>query len=556
MAFNINEYIRVFENLVMNAMHSVNLNEPELMSSFRDICTILGIARADAVISCNHCTGDADKEILFYSSGTCNEDNICSMYRIVGEYTVMCCVYPSVRREALSEDISRKINILLEIMLEIVSRHRENETYRQLAFYDKQIEIYNLEYFLNIVKKLLAAGKITKYTACCFNLRGFSLINNQVGREAGTVIMKEYVDSLQKKLARGGWVFRVNGDCFAALFLHDYIKTVIEHLQGMEIYSESEHGRVFVSAHAGFYMITDEDNEPEDIIDKINAALANARNVSKTTYVFYNETIQQKINELKQIEHIFPQAIANEEFLVYYQPKTNLKNYRLHGAEALCRWKHGEILLPPYKFIPMLEESRDICSLDFYVLEHVCRDITRWIAEGRPVVKVSVNFSRCHLGNMDLHENILSIIDKYKVPHKYIEIELTETTTDVDFNELKRIVCELRREGIGTSIDDFGIGYSSLSVIRDIPWETLKIDKCFLPEKNDTDDEKKKKKIMLKSVIAMSQALGLECITEGVETLEQIILLKKNNCFLAQGFYFDKPLTVDEFEKRLDLLRV
>ena len=242
---------------------------------------------------------------------------------------------------------------------------------------------------------------------------------------------------------------------------------------------------------------------------------------------------------------------TNEEFKVFYQPKTQLNNYQLAGAEALCRWFRNGKVISPGEFIPVLEGSKAICTLDFYMLDHVCRDIRRWLDEGREAVKVSVNLSRLHLGDEDLLESILRIIDKYKVPHHFIEIELTETTTDVDYKELKKIVYGLREQDISTSVDDFGVGYSSLNLIREMPWNVLKIDKSFLPTQEEEDKDPSKVK-MLRHIITMSQDLGLECIVEGVETAEQVKLLKDCKCYLAQGFYFDRPLPVKEFEQKLE----
>lgn len=161
---------------------------------------------------------------------------------------------------------------------------------------------------------------------------------------------------------------------------------------------------------------------------------------------------------------------------------------------------------------------------------------------------VSVNLSRIHMGDMDLLENILAIVDKYQVPHEYIEIELTETGIEVDFDNLKTLVSGLRGQGISTSVDDFGTGYSSINLIRELPWSVLKIDKSFLPGKGETDDHKL---IMIKHLIALAQDMDIECIVEGVETVDQVKLLKENNCYLAQGYYFDKPLPVQKFEEKL-----
>ena len=164
-------------------------------------------------------------------------------------------------------------------------------------------------------------------------------------------------------------------------------------------------------------------------------------------------------------------------------------------------------------------------------------------------VRVSVNLSRRHLSDMDLLEHIVDIIDKHMVPHEYIEIELTETTTDVEFKDLKRTINGLQKIGISTSVDDFGIGYSSLNLIKEIPWNVLKLDKSLLPDYEK--DDPVQKSIMFRHIVAMGREMGLECLAEGVETREQVRLLEENNCDLAQGFYFDRPLPIKDFETRL-----
>ena len=204
----------------------------------------------------------------------------------------------------------------------------------------------------------------------------------------------------------------------------------------------------------------------------------------------------------------------------------------------------------PMEFIPVLEMNMDICKLDFHMLELACRDIRRWLDEGKKVVRISVNFSRKHLIDVDLTTHILEIIDRYNVPHDYIEIELTETTTDVEFKDLKRIVKSLQQEGIYTSVDDFGNGYSSINLIRSIPWDVLKVDRSLLPVEDDDETDTTEK--IYKSVVSMAHDIGINCITEGVETMKQIEILRNNNCNIAQGFFFDRPLPVDEFEKRFE----
>jgi EAL domain-containing protein (putative c-di-GMP-specific phosphodiesterase class I) len=266
--------------------------------------------------------------------------------------------------------------------------------------------------------------------------------------------------------------------------------------------------------------------------------------------VIYAEDIDIGKDEANKLQQIFPEALKNEEFRVFYQPKIDISTGELAGAEALCRWFRDGRIMQPLEFIPVLERTSDICKLDFYMLDHVCRDIRRWLDEGRNVVRVSINLSRRHMMDIDLMQNILDIVDRNNVPHRYIEIELTETTTDVEFRDLKRVVGGLQKSGIYTSVDDFGMGYSSLNLIREIPWNVLKVDRSFLPV--DEDNSGSNRSIMFKYVLAMAREMGLECIAEGVETKAQVKVLRDNKCGFAQGFLFDRPLPVDEFENRLN----
>ena len=399
--------------------------------------------------------------------------------------------------------------------------------------------------------ELLERGVAGRYIACYYNLKRFSIINQQVGRDIGTHIMRQFSTGLQHMLGDRGYVCRINGDNFTVVFEKQCLDSVMEYLKRTGIYYEQgseEH--VLIETTAGYYEIPglEESLNPTDIMDRITTAYHVASTDSHSAYVFFDKPMMQEMVRKKNIENEFRNALETEEFLVYYQPKVNLKTYTLAGAEALCRWRHNVDLIPPFHFIPILEESHAICELDFYMLEHVCMDLRKWLDEGKNVVRVSVNFSRQHMGDVDLAERILQIIDSYRIPHQYLEIELTETTTDVAFTDLRKLVDKLQSQGIRTSVDDFGVGYSSLNLIRELPWDVLKIDKSFLP---DTIDPTNEKYVMFKYLVAMAQNLGLECIVEGVETVNHIRVLKENQCYMAQGFYFDKPLPKNEFECRV-----
>lgn len=462
--------------------------------------------------------------------------------------------YGNVIQEFMSK-LEDTVKLVPEGNKEVLERLRElKELADTLTFKSDSIDVYNLNYFFKYVDEKKAAGELEAYAACRFDMKRFSVINNQFGREAGTKILEKFVKGLHKGIGNSGCICRIQGDTFVALFPKKRIAYVTKYLSGTKMEVGIKYKKkTTLSAHAGFYEIVG-NKSSEEVMDRIGMAWNMAKHVYRVPYVFFDDKLMQSVENEKWVESVFEEAIKNEEFLVYYQPKVMLKNYRLNGAEALCRWVHNGEMILPYRFIPVLEQSHMICDLDFYVLEHVCRDMSRWLKEGRELVKVSVNLSRVHLGDLNLMEQVLEIVDRYQVPHEYIEIELTETTTDVDFRELKGIVIGLRAQGFSVAVDDFGVGYSSLNLIREMPWKVLKIDKSFLPEGSEEMEEDEQKRVMLKHIIGMAQNLGLECIAEGVETAEQVTLLKENNCYNAQGYLFDKPLPVKEFEERLNQL--
>jgi EAL domain-containing protein (putative c-di-GMP-specific phosphodiesterase class I) len=252
--------------------------------------------------------------------------------------------------------------------------------------------------------------------------------------------------------------------------------------------------------------------------------------------------------------------LENKEFEVYYQPKVNLDTNELCGSEALVRWRRAERLLQPEEFIPILEREGSVCALDFYVLERVCENIRVWLDKGLTPVRVSTNFSKLHMHNPKLADDIIKVLQRHDVNPSYIEIELTETIGYEDFEALAAFVCKLHDYGLHTSIDDFGTGYSSLNLVSELDIDVIKLDKSFLtPEDksgSDAESERIQHKaksniIVIKTLIAMARELGISVICEGVETKEQAQLLIDLGCHMAQGYLYDRPMPCEEFENRL-----
>lgn len=553
MIFDYKANSRLLNEFIIEGEKIEQYRGPAFNKILEPICKFLRISRISSAVFDSTCDSAIIKSAphIYYDDGNADSTRVLKFT----ENNVRACkanysFMQSKSGQDWSEEEVQQIEAFEKLIYTFCDRSYASTIAKDLSMFDNDLMVYPLTFFLATVKNLIRQGRIGEFGGVYFNIKHFSSINDRFGRDCATNIMKQFIHGIQEKILYEECICRVGGDNFVVLFKKDNLNIIKNYLSGMPItFNDGE--TVTVTTTAGYYMIPEATESATDVMDRISTAYQLAKSVYKRPFLFYDDEIMQHQTHVKEIEMMFPSAIENEEFKVFYQPKTQLNNYQLAGAEALCRWFRNGKVISPGEFIPVLEGSKAICTLDFYMLDHVCRDIRRWLDEGREAVKVSVNLSRLHLGDEDLLESILRIIDKYKVPHHFIEIELTETTTDVDYKELKKIVYGLREQDISTSVDDFGVGYSSLNLIREMPWNVLKIDKSFLPTQEEEDKDPSKVK-MLRHIITMSQDLGLECIVEGVETAEQVKLLKDCKCYLAQGFYFDRPLPVKEFEQKLE----
>ena len=553
MIFDYKAYSRLLNEFIIEGEKIEQYRDPAFNKILEPICKFLRISRISSAVFDSTCDSAIIKSAphIYYDDGNADSTRVLKFT----ENNVRACkanysFMQSKSGQDWSDEEVQQIEAFEKLIYTFCDRSYASTIAKDLSMFDNDLMVYPLTFFLATVKNLISQGRIGEFGGVYFNIKHFSSINDRFGRDCATNIMKQFIHGIQEKILYEECICRVGGDNFVVLFKKDNLNIIKNYLSGMPITFNDEEA-VTVTTTAGYYMIPEATESATDVMDRISTAYQLAKSVYKRPFLFYDDEIMQHQTHVKEIEMMFPSAIENEEFKVFYQPKTQLNNYQLAGAEALCRWFRNGKVISPGEFIPVLEGSKAICTLDFYMLDHVCRDIRRWLDEGREAVKVSVNLSRLHLGDEDLLESILRIIDKYKVPHHFIEIELTETTTDVDYKELKKIVYGLREQDISTSVDDFGVGYSSLNLIREMPWNVLKIDKSFLPTQEEEDNDPSKVK-MLRHIITMSQDLGLECIVEGVETAEQVKLLKDCKCYLAQGFYFDRPLPVKEFEQKLE----
>ena len=546
------KFYKLFETFLekITALREVDLDD--LDDIIDDLCDYLCISRITAGFYQNPRAEAADEGRVY----VCHDKGVPS----VAEYTdrivteamsvTKSVIYRAADEPEWSAQTRHNVEVFTKIMMLAVSRSALLQVAKRRTFYDDDGYL-NLNSFIRYIESNGPQGKLCRHAAIHFNLKHFSLINQQIGRSRGTQVMRGFIDGLTDIVGEDGTVCRMGGDNFVGVLPLDRLDKCLAHIGGCAVPYNRFGDRIMVNATAGVLVMNDnfKYTGTSCVMDRIISAAQAARSGGKEDIVFFSDDMERRRDKIMRLQRLFPQALENGEFLIYYQPKVEIRTGRLTGAEALCRWLHEGELIKPDDFIPTYEQSLDICKLDFYMLEHVCMDIRKWLDEGKNVVRVSVNLSRKHIMDIDLVDNIVNMIDKYGVPHKYIEIELTETTTDVEFKDLKRVVNGLQKAGISTAVDDFGIGYSSLNLISEIPWNVIKIDKSLIPVKGD--NEKSPRSVMFSHVVKMAKEMGLECISEGVETQAQIDTMLENGCDVVQGFYFDKPLPKAAFIERL-----
>ena len=406
--------------------------------------------------------------------------------------------------------------------------------------------VANFDKLIRVGEKMKKRKKnhLVDYSGLAISIKDFKFINQEYGSVVGDVVLKGYANTLSSFLRHNEIIARNGGDNFIALIEKDHVDDVLRRINKVPV-DVGENLGLTLTSRCGIYQINDEDS----IYDVINAgliAVGETRLSGAKDYVWFRQERRDEMIRQKDILSGYHKAIDEEEFVVYYQPKVNLRTRTLCGCEALVRWIRNGEMVPPGSFIPVLENDGKVQELDFYVFDKVCRDIGDWQRRGIQPVRVSSNFSKLHLHNKRFVDDVLAVVDKHGADPYYLEAELTESSGYEDLDAMKYFVSEMREAGIHTSMDDFGTGYSSLSLLRDIDMDVIKLDRTFLRDENDSKEER-----MVENIVRMIHDLDRKVICEGVETEEQVEFLKRVGCTMAQGFLFDRPLTREEFEKRL-----
>ncbi|MEG2369047.1 MAG: EAL domain-containing protein [Raoultibacter sp.] len=408
--------------------------------------------------------------------------------------------------------------------------------------------LYNTLAFLDEATQRLTENPSEQFDVLYIDIDHFKIFNEWHGRDAGDRLIK----SLSNHLAtlrdeHQGIAGYFGGDDFALLLPR---KTVTQELltEIVQLSTADFEDSIGFLPVVGICEIDDNTADCWTLCDHALTALNSIKGNYTTRIAYYDNTMTQRLEQEPKILLEVQRALKNREFVLYWQPKCNALNNKIVGLEALVRWEHPERgFVMPGEFIPLLEKSGFIASLDLYVWEEACRTLQKWIGAGHRAIPASVNISRADLFSVDVPAALEKLVEKYQIDRSLLELEITESSYVEDEN-VSNIATQLQEAGFTILMDDFGSGYSSLNMLKDVTVDILKIDMNFLKPSKTTGNRGES---ILRSVISMAQLMDLDIIAEGVETREQVDFLLELGCPYIQGYYFYKPLSTEVLEKIL-----
>ena len=440
----------------------------------------------------------------------------------------------------------------LLILLFIYRNNRRRLEY--IAFVDAVTGGMNNAAFCLKLRETLKNARRNEYTVAVINIRNFKMINESFGTHEGDRTLHYCMQILRKNVKEGEIAARGNADDFFLCLKEGNRNIVAARLQEIvrEInsFNENLENPYHLSFRQGAYLIDEPDLDSTIIQDRVMTACMNQQEFGENSCVFYDICFTQKMKQEHELNAMFRGALENGDFKVYFQPKVSLEDEKTAGAEALVRWQHPEEgMISPGDFIPLFEKNGNICRLDCYVFEEVCRTIDRWRREGRKLFPVSVNLSRQHFKRNDFLNQFADVAAKYRIPEGLLELELTESIffDDNSIAMVRESINRMHELGFKCSLDDFGSGFSSLGLLKEFDVDTIKLDRLFFP-----DMSKPKAEDVVECLIDLAGRLKVKTVAEGIETQEQIDFLKQIHCDMVQGFFYSRPLRAEEFEEWAD----
>ena len=430
---------------------------------------------------------------------------------------------------------------------------KEGKRLEQLVFYDYVTGGINRSEFCLRYEQLCRQKIADRYAIVFLDAVDFGRINEVYGVRKGDQMLRHFYQTIQKQLREedGEFVARTEMDhMFLCIKEHDpqEIQKRMEHIiEKINEFRGTSLPKSRIAFRIGVSLVDNNKTEITTIQDRARIALKVQETGEKNTCNFYNAEMEERMKKEREVDNLFETAILERQFEVYFQPQVSLSEGRAISAEALVRWNRPKVgLVPPNEFIPILEANGKICTLDQYIFERVCIWQAKRKKQGKAQIPIAVNLSRRHFLNIDFVDRFAKIAKKYEVDYSLIEFEVTETIflDELNIEKVKEGIQKMHQYGFRCAIDDFGVGYSSLTMIREFDIDVLKLDRAFFHDLHSN-----KARNVLRCIAGLAASLDIVLVAEGIETEEQIRFLKMLRCDIVQGYYFSKPLSEEMFEK-------
>jgi len=416
----------------------------------------------------------------------------------------------------------------------------------QMAFHDPLTGLPNRKLLMDHLSYNIIQARRDKESLAVFfmDLDRFKVINDSLGHGVGDRLLQAVAARLLASLREGDTVARLGGDEFTLLLpaVHravDVAKVADKLLEVLREPFPLDGRDLFVTGSVGIALYPDDGLDPEALVKNADAAMYRAKDQGRDTYQLYTPAMNATALERLAIENSLRRALAQDELEIHYQPILELASGHVHGVEALLRWRHPERgMIPPSEFIPLAELTGLIVPIGPWVLRTACAQVQVWRQAGDPQLCLAVNISARQFQQADLVAEVRKALELTALPAQALDLEITESNAMQDPEAATRTLRELKALGVRISIDDFGIGHSSLSSLKRLPIDTLKVDRSFIRDiVSDPDDA-----AIVTAVLAMAETLKLQVVAEGVETEEQLAFLRERRCGRMQGHFFSPPL--------------
>ena len=447
-------------------------------------------------------------------------------------------------------------NLLLEsIERNTHLRHEAENSLLRMAQYDFLTGLPNRQQLQQQLDKILVdAGRLQRRVAViCVGLDDFKGINEQFSYQTGDQLLLALADRLRAHSGRLGALARLGGDQFALVQAdieqpYEAAELAQSILDDLEEPFALDHQEIRLRATIGITLFPEDGDSTEKLLQKAEQTMTLAKTRSRNRYQFYIASVDSEMRRRRELEKDLREALRRDQLFLVYQPQISYRDHRVVGVEALIRWQHPEHgLVPPDLFIPLAEQNGTIIPIGEWVLDQACRQLRDWHDQGFSDLRMAVNLSTVQLHHAELPRVVNNLLQMYRLPPRSLELEVTETGLMEDISTAAQHLLSLRRSGALIAIDDFGTGYSSLSYLKSLPLDKIKIDKSFVQDLLDDDDDA----TIVRAIIQLGKSLGMQVIAEGVETAEQEAYIISEGCHEGQGYFYSKPLPARELSAYL-----